>query len=354
MRLDERIGIRSTNINLIKFVCALAVIFSHSFAVAQNRDDVLASFNGGQCNIGGVAVAVFFFLSGLYVTKSLSKETSMKTFMWKRCKRIFPQLWIVVLACVLVLGPVVNAIYNKMPGIVSYVTSPSTYLYLLNGLLIPVHNLPGVFESNYYQTVNGPLWTMPVEFAAYIALAIIGVITMAISKNNLVKSQRISRILHMCSFVFLTVCVIGLNFIGNTGMIMSVVRPLAIFFEGCLFYDYKDKLPLNWMIGVIGLIVLAVLCKTPFFNVGLVLIFPYAIASIGLGTRQIGKLPTFVDSSYEMYLCGWPIQQIVLLLFGGVMAPWLNFMLTIPFDVILGWGLLELTERMNDRNKSKK
>ena len=354
MKLSDRLGIRSTNINLIKFVCALAVIFSHSFAVSQNRDDVLATFNDGQCNIGGVAVAVFFFLSGLYVTKSLSRETSMKTFMWKRCKRIFPQLWVVVIACVIFLGPILTVIYSGVTSLVSYFTSLSTYLYLLNGILIPVHNLPGVFADNYYQTVNGPLWTMPVEFAAYIALAVIVVLAVLFTGTNQEKSKKCERIFHVIGFVFLTICVIGLVAIGNTGFIMSVIRPIAIFFEGALFFDYKDKISLNWIIGVVCLAVLVILCKTPLFNIGLVLLFPYAIASVGLGTKQIGKLPAFCGASYEMYLCGWPIQQVVLLFFAGEMVPWLNFLIALPFDVRLGWGLLEITEWMNDRDKRKK
>lgn len=354
MKLGDRLGIRSTNINLIKFICALAVIFSHSFAVAQNRDDVLAGFNNGQCNIGGVAVAVFFFLSGLYVTKSLSRENSMKTFMRKRCRRIFPQLWIVVIASVILLGPVLTVIYYGVAELAGYFTSASTYLYLLNGVLIPIHNLPGIFADNYYQTVNGPLWTMPVEFAAYIALAVIVLLAGLIAGKNQGKSKRYEVIFHVLGFAVLTIAVIGLSVIGNTGFIMSVIRPAAIFFEGALFYDYKDKISLNWIVGVVSLVIIAILCKTPLFNIGLVLLFPYAIASIGLGTKQIKRLPAFLGASYEMYLCGWPIQQMILLFFSGEMAPWLNFLIAVPFDVLLGWGLLECTERINGRIKRKK
>lgn len=354
MNLKDKLNIHSTNVNVIKFVCALAVIFSHSFALSKNRDDVLATLNNGQCNIGGVAVAAFFFYSGLYVTKSLSREENMKTFIWKRCKRIFPQLWFVIIVSVIILGPVITIIYNGRMGIKRYFVSPHTWLYLLNGILIPVHNLPFVFEANYYQTVNGPLWTMPIEFILYIALAVIFLVASAISRRTFKERIKCEHTLHVCSFVSFSILLIVLVFVGNMDFEMSVIRPVAIFFEGTVFYDYSDKISLNWVIGVACLVVLVILCKTPFFNIGLVLLFPYAIVSIGLGTKQIGKIPAFISSSYEMYLFGWPIQQIILLFFASDMKPWLNFIIALPFDVILGWGIFEFTERMNDRIKSKK
>ena len=62
---------KSNNLNLIKFIAAILVIFSHSFRISRNTMDPLDSFTDGQISFGGVAVALFLFASGFYVTKGL-------------------------------------------------------------------------------------------------------------------------------------------------------------------------------------------------------------------------------------------------------------------------------------------
>ena len=48
--------------------------------------------------------------------------------------------------------------------------NPQTYMYLLNGVLILVHELLGVFTHNPMgdAVVNAALWTLPVEFSCYV------------------------------------------------------------------------------------------------------------------------------------------------------------------------------------------
>ncbi len=73
--LNEKLEIRSSNINVLKFICAIAVIIGHQSYIYAGKEDVLSQLSHGQCGIGGIAVAVFFFLSGLYVSKSLENRT---------------------------------------------------------------------------------------------------------------------------------------------------------------------------------------------------------------------------------------------------------------------------------------
>jgi len=350
MKLSERLSLKSNNVTFIKFVCALFVIFSHSYAVAQGKDDVVAIFNKGQCNIGGIAVAVFFFYSGLYVTKSLAKDTSAISFMKKRCKRIFPQLWIVVLLSAFVLGPIVTSY-----SMVSYFTDKATYIYLINGLLIPIHDLPGVFSNNPYTTVNGPLWTMIVEFVGYCGLAVIMWFAVLVGKKDSSVKKKTERVLHLLAFLFTFAIMMVLIVSGNeASMLVSVARALCVFFEGALFYDYSERIKLNWIVGACFCLVMICLCKTGLFNMGMVLLFPYAICSISLGLKQIPKLPGLLNASYEMYLCGWPIQQIVVLFFNGNMMPWLNFLITMPLDILLGWLIMFMVEKSQRSQRRKK
>ncbi len=344
--LDEKLNIRSTNINIFKFICAISVIISHSYAITSGSEDFLTVITRGQCSLGGVAVAVFFLLSGLYVSKSLQRtDNSFFKYMSKRCERIFPQLWLVV-----ILSLAMGAVLTTLP-IVQYFLNMETYKYLLNGLLIPIHNLPGVFEGLPYQTVNGPLWTLPVEFCAYIVLGLLAVFSKLFFKEE-AKEKRV--ILDIIVFVLLTILlVIVYSVFGTEGIIFSALRPFVIYFEGVLFYDFRTKIKLNPLIGMGLLILTGGLIFTPFFNLALVILFPYGMISLVLGLPQIrADLKVFMIS-YEMYLVGWPIQQIVIYIFRGGMSPLSNWIVSVPIDIVLGSMLYFIVELITKRKVKK-
>ena len=46
--LNDKLTIKSTNINIIRFISALLVIFSHSYYVAQAKEDPLSVLSGGS------------------------------------------------------------------------------------------------------------------------------------------------------------------------------------------------------------------------------------------------------------------------------------------------------------------
>ena len=108
--LNNKLKIKSTNVNLLKFVAALLVILCHAYPITDNGVDILSRYTNGACNFGGFAVGIFFFFSGLYVAKSFSRVDTIWNYFKKRIERIFPQLIIVVLLSVFVLGPITTSI----------------------------------------------------------------------------------------------------------------------------------------------------------------------------------------------------------------------------------------------------
>lgn len=341
MKLSEKMNGISTNVNLLRFCAAVLVIFSHSFYVANDEQDPFSVFCNGQTNLGGIAVAVFFFLSGFYVTKSLYRKNDVKDYFKKRCIRIFPQLWVVVLLSVFVLGPIFTT--NTM---LEYFTDKETYLYLLNGFLIPIHNLPGVFVNNVYDaTINGSLWTLPVEFAAYCGLAIILLISKHIFKNE--KHQRL---LHLITTIALIIAFVFLNVYVKSEMLITAVRPMVIFFIGSLYCDYSDKIVLNIPIAALMTAVIIIACKAGFLSYAMIVCLPYIVVTFMLGTRQIKLNNKVLSISYEMYLFGWPIQQMITSFFGGQMNPWLNWLIVLPIDIVLAYITFVFIERREKKN----
>lgn len=51
---------KSNNLNLIKFIAAILVIFSHSFRISRNTMDPLDSFTDGQISFGGCCSSFVF------------------------------------------------------------------------------------------------------------------------------------------------------------------------------------------------------------------------------------------------------------------------------------------------------
>ena len=327
--LSELLGIKSTNVNLLKFICAILVIVGHANPITGTGVDILTEYTGGECSFGGLAVGVFFFFSGLYVTKSLSKTVNLRTYLAKRVERIFPQLAVVILISAFVLGP----IFTSLP-IGTYFLSPGTYTYLLNAVLIPIHNLPGVFEGLPYQTVNGPLWTLPVEFACYLMLWAISLILIIATKtksqsdlSGIVGNKAFRVLLWIAGGVALIIFVTVFYVLKNEFLI-SVVRPIVIFIEGSLYYQYREKIKVNWIAG---------------------LIMAYITVALTLGIPQIKADWTVFKVSYEMYLLGWPIQQLLLLVFKGNMSAIANVLLAVPIDIVIASALYISINPLVDR-----
>lgn len=348
--LSELLNIKSTNVNLLKFICAILVIVGHANPITGTGVDILTEYTGGECSFGGLAVGVFFFFSGLYVTKSLSKTVNLRTYLAKRVERIFPQLAVVILISAFVLGPILTSL-----PVGTYFLSLGTYTYLLNAILIPIHNLPGVFEGLPYQTVNGPLWTLPVEFACYLMLWGISLLLVLITKYK--GQKNLSGIVDGKAFRALSGVAVAIVFAGflvvfyvlKNEFLISVVRPVVIFIEGSLFYQYSDKIKVNWIAGLGMVILLALSGATGLFSIGMILLLPYITVSLTLGLPQIKADWTMFKISYEMYLLGWPIQQIILLVFKGSMPAHINVILTVPFDILLAYILYKSVDSVMRR-----
>lgn len=343
MRLSEKINGISTNVNLLRFLAAIFVIFSHSFYIALSQEDPFSIFCNRQTNFGGLAVAIFFFLSGFYVTKSLYKKNDVKEYLSKRCIRIFPQLWIVVFFSVFVLGP----IFTTSP-IGRYFLDGNTYLYFLNGILLPIHDLPGVFQGNVYDTtINGALWTLPVEFFAYCLLAAILVFS-----KYILKKEEIQKVFHIVCTCGLIIIFVALDMFIKNDFLITVVRPLIIFFVGVLYCDYAEKIKLNIPLALFMMFIIGIACKFGFLNYALILCLPYIVVTLALGTKQIKINGKILAISYEMYLFGWPVQQCVTYWFGGTMNPYINWLITLPIDIMLAYVLYIVVERMETKRNA--
>lgn len=310
--------------DIIRFVAALLVIVSHAYPISQGAEveDFLARFTEGSLGLGALAVSVFFSYGGFLICKSMFRLHTGKKYFKARVKRIFPPLIIVIACLTFVVGPLLSSLDWKM-----YFLQSTTYKFLLNAILIPVHNLPGVFVDNVYpNVVNGALWTLPVEFICYI-LCFLGY------KMHMFNRKVYGIVLAgvgIFAFVIIFIYPVSLFY-------LSILRAIILFAIGIGMYLYQNKIFLNTKIAV-GLTFLLVLSRyVGIFDFCFILFFPYIIFTVGYATKaKYSDFASRGEISYEVYLWGWPVQQTLCYLCGGEMNPYYNMLGAIVIAVTLG------------------
>ncbi|MBQ3469155.1 MAG: acyltransferase [Bacilli bacterium] len=306
-------------VNLIKFLAAMLVILAHAHSLSDGSKDLLARFIKGT-GFGSLAVAIFFAFSGYFIMKSIQSKGD-KGFLIKRVKRIFPELIIVVLLTIFVVGPIFTNLSLK-----NYFLNPITYLYSLNALLIPYHNLPGVFTANTYKNVvNGALWTLPVEFVCYIMIYVLYKMKLVQKRNRLII------VFALGLGVYLSLYLLNIKFI------IDIVRPVLVFlFSAVLFFIEdikKEDLLIIGLISILFIVSRNIVLYHLFLIILLPLILFYIIKHINFRNRVVAILGR---ASYCIYLVGFVVQQSIVATFGGHMNPYVNYGLAVVIATLLG------------------
>jgi len=150
---------RDNNYDLIRLFAAMQVVILHSsFHLKLSLWEPLKSFL--QLFPG---VPIFFFISGMLVTSSLMRSSSLKSYSMKRIKRVYPALWLCLLLSIIIL---------MIFGQINFQTLAKPFLWIwlfCQTTLLQVFN-PSEFRDFGVGVVNGSLWTIPVEVSFYFVL----------------------------------------------------------------------------------------------------------------------------------------------------------------------------------------
>lgn len=290
---------KSQNLNFLKFIAALLVIYSHAYPLTgADGADEMSQISRGAFTFGGFAVAIFFFSSGFFVTKSIIRKEANG--FWKgRIVRIYPAFVTVIVLSAFVMGPIVSTL-----SAMDYFTNPCTYKYLLYLVMFPVYSLPGVFENHPYPNcVNGALWTIILEMICYAALWIA-------YKLGLLNNKKIVKTLGVIFALVIVVLFSGKIAIVN--QYSGYLRPACIFIVGMVYALCEDNIKRNVGIGIVLSFIWGVMVVAGVGNVAMIMIFPYMLYCLIFAKKQVpkafGKMGEF---SYSIYLVGFPIQQLM-------------------------------------------
>lgn len=330
---------RDNNFNLIRFIAAALVLYSHSYPLSMgpNVNDPLATLI--DMTWGGIAVDVFFITSGFLITYSFFSRNNIIAFIWARILRIYPALFLAIVFCVFIVG-----LFFTTHTISDYLFDPQTFKFFRRNVTLfsgVKYELPGVFTDNpYMNAVNGSLWTLPYEIKMYTYLAIIASLFLYVQRwlgKNILK------------ITFFSIAIISVaTHIANHFLSFSAdefIRLFAMFFIGAAFYIFRNHIFISSRIFLLTLLVLSlsVMNKDLFFVLYSISI-PYLVFYIAyVPAGKIREYNRIGDYSYGMYIYAFPVQQSVAAILPGISVAW---MVVISFGItlllaLLSWHLIE-------------
>ena len=292
---------QQNNLHALRLALAVAVVVSHAWPLAHGAGtpEPLEALTGRS--LGGWAVGLFFFLSGLLIAGSAERQKAAG-FWTARARRLLPGL-AVALAVTLALAVATGG--NPSTG--------EALAYLARGITLVSleHRIPGAFENAALPgIVNGPLWSLSHEVVAY-ALCW-GAVRLGLLRHR-------------------------------AGVAVVLAAALALW--------AAPGLPGRLALGMAAYGLRQRLVLSPRFALALALVaplgWPLAIAALGHLTLIVAfRLPARAlqaDLSYGVYIYGWPVAQMLAHVLPGVTAPVLaaaSLAAVLPF-AWASWHLVE-------------
>ncbi len=328
---------RSLNFDALRFWAALIVLWSHCFTILDGNElrEPLHALSGGQSNLGVVAVAFFFAISGYLITRSFERSPDAGTYVRARLLRIMPAFLVVLVLQEFVLGPWLTTL-----SVHEYwqERNPLRALAFASLFLQEVGSLPGVFPTNPRPLVNGSLWTLRYEVFCYALVLALGV----------------ARLLNRRTILALYLGAVGwMAYFEHTAGLSEDLglqspgpdRLLdlgSIFLAGSLIYLWQVPLRAPYAFGCAALLIASVWfgelrtaqrTVLPYLVLYLAIAFPFRLPAL----QSVG------DLSYGIYLYAWPTTQCLLALTGTGSWLWLGAFTTLVTMPLawLSWHFVE-------------
>jgi peptidoglycan/LPS O-acetylase OafA/YrhL len=301
----------SNNFNTIRLVMALAVVWSHSFALylGSEATEPLSELFGGIYNAGNIAVLAFFVISGFLICQSWDRSSSWRSYLRKRIARIYPGYLVALLICSLVVVPAYSS-----RGVLDF--QPREWMGIASNLLLRNYIVPSdAFDNG---PVNGSLWSIPFEFRCYLGVLFLG-LTGLFGR----------RCLFPAAVVIVMLIRVWLDLNGKQpggGLVETIFGYPYFWFSlfppfvlGAAVYHYREVIPRSSLLLIALFLAFLLACHLPIAGRGhdilarLILqpALAYAIFYWAFSSVSVGDAARYGDFSYGTYLYAYPIQQML-------------------------------------------
>lgn len=324
--------ININNFDFLRVVFAFTVAFAHLIELSQV--EIFQAYKG--LFNSRLAIDGFFVISGFLIAKSYENSSSIKSYIYKRIRRIVPAYLFVILFCALFFC------FISTKSIGDYFLNVQLWKYLLANLTFQNYiepSLPGVFEGNYISVVNGALWTIKIEEAFYLLIPVFYWIT---------KSKKSKT--HVFGIIVYLVSIIYFNYFVHIDMYRIAKQlpgALAFFMTGIVLYKNFDFF-IIWKHHFIIPCLLIFIIEHYVFNTHLLKPFAYGfmVFYMAYNLKWLNYFGKYGDITYGVYIYHFPIIQVFVYFgFFNTYNPLLVSVILLMIVVILStlsWHFLEL------------
>jgi peptidoglycan/LPS O-acetylase OafA/YrhL len=327
---------KNNNFNFLRLLLAYIVVIHHSAALSGHKYPLAELFDAH------VAVCCFFVISGFLIIRSYWMSDSLKDYFIKRCKRLLPAYFLVIIFCTVLLSFFSNLSmidYFKSPQLIKFFLSNALFMNFLQP------SLPGVFTGNIYQWVNGSLWTIKLEVCFYIIVPLLAYIFAKL--NDKKRINLFLAALYIFGYAYNLTCMYISKRI-DSGLMKILAHQLPGFIQYfavgifcAINYDFVRKHEKYLIIPGIVIVALYYMFSNDYLlPIGLGILIMYSAFNFPI-INNIGKNG---DYSYGVYIFHFPIIQ--LLISAGYFNLNKNITLLLVFGAVFGisylsWHLLE-------------
>ena len=290
---------KENNLDLLRLLFALIVVLYHTSGLTGVQGLALL---GEYCS-PHFAVHGFFVISGLLIYRSYTRSTSIRSYLEKRVRRIYPAYFVVVVGAAALL-PLLS------PGFPAQTYGGAFWKYLGANLLFLnflATNLPGVFAANpMQQAVNGALWTLKIEVVFYLCVPLI---------HNLCRrfgtKAAIGTIFALSCLWKVAFWQLALHDPSRPiwdRLDVQIPSQMTYFCAGILLLTYFEKLRNHGLI--VSVITACVFLADHFWGREFLDVFWISGFVLVCGfCRYLGNFVKYGDFSYGVYIVHWPILQ---------------------------------------------
>lgn len=337
--IDPRL--RVNNFDLLRFLFAFLVFLVHAYILSGAESlSILSEVFSTE-----IAVKSFFVVSGFLIFMSYENSRDIKNYFSKRVRRIYPAYFFVVVASTLLGGLFSTYSWREYFSlqVLKYLAANLMFLNFLQP------SLPGLFENNTLQAVNGALWTLKVEVMFYL---LVPLVVMAFRKFG---RMPVMLLLYICSVGY-SMAMESLASKTGAGFYLELQRQLpgqlAFFLAGAAGYYYFQYLAkyAQWLV----LIALAIFVLRSWLP--LAAVQPVALGIIVIYFACVfpcvGNFGKYGDFSYGIYIVHFPILQLLVSRGLFKQYPWLMLLLAGAMIVTIAFFLWHFVEKRFLRKSS--
>lgn len=347
---------RDNAFNFIRLFFALAVLVGHAHVLGFGDSGDAFSI---PIDLGGLAIAGFFALSGFLITRS-GRRTPFLRYWWHRILRIFPGFWVCLLVTAGVAGPLLwYHRHGSLQGYLATFDGPLGYIRQNVTTDQRQMSIGDTLAGAPNGALNGSLWTLKYELVCYVLVAVLALIA--------VLRRARSVVLLMAAVGFGILCYDFVRSpreygplpdlintptgritvpLGGTFILWYVVMLTTAFLLGAVAELYREHVPVNDVLGAVSLVLVVVAIQQDLPVLGPALL-AYIYLLLWLGIRLPGvfrRVGRHNDYSYGVYIYAFLVQQM-LAVFGvprfGMLA-YLGASVVVSLGVaMLSWHLVE-------------